>query len=178
MRGEANGPLNVGRELTFGLKKVDNLTETWSSTSVKGKKDLARNKVAKWASKPATDMGKGFPNKSSAWVLLGKEGEGECSDDLFHFTANGRTEVGFQACRQSSGVLVGGSASSRDGLVRREAGASVESTITVDGNQCKGGSHSVNTSEVRNKPNGDVIGAENTHILNGESVLSEDHTCD
>ena len=65
MRDEANGPLNVGREPTFGLKEVDNHMETRFSPSVKGKKDLERNRAAKWASKPDTDMGKGFPNKSS-----------------------------------------------------------------------------------------------------------------
>ena len=105
-------------------------------------------------------------------------GEGECFDELFHFAANGLTEVGFQAYCQSSGAPGGGSASSRDGLVQRGAGASVESALSVDGDQCKGGGSSVNTNEVRNKPSGDIIGAKDTHILNGESMLSEDHTCD
>ena len=50
--------------------------------------------------------------------------------------------------------------------------------MAVDGDQYKGGGHPIIISKVRNNPCGDAIGAENTHICNGESVLSEDHACD
>ena len=123
-------------------------------------------------------MGKEIPHKNSVGVSLGKEREGDCSDELFQFAANSRSEVGSQAYHHGSGAIGGGSASSRNGLARREAGASVENAMAVDGDQYKGGGHPIFISEVRNNPCGDAIGAENTHICNGESVLSKDHACD
>ena len=79
-------------------------------------------------------------------------------------------------CRESRG----GSTSSRDGL----GSASVEKSLPIDGDQCKGGGSIVNTSEVRSKPSVDIIKAKDakssksTHLLNGVSVLFEDHIGD
>ena len=88
----------MGRESFFGLKKVDNHIETRSSSSVKGKKDLAMSRASKWVSKPdSKGVGKIVPNATSVWTLLGKEGVGECSDEGFQFAARGRSEVGLQS---------------------------------------------------------------------------------
>ena len=167
--GEASGPLNVGREPLFGLKKVDQHTDIRSSPSVKGKKDLVRSRASKWMSKLDSEgVRKIVPNVTSVWTSLGKEGVGECSDEGFQFAARGRSEVGLQSRQQNCGEAGGGSASSRDGLGRQVGDASVERVLPGDGNQCKGGGSSTNSSEVQRKSSGDK------DVL----VLLEDHTCD
>ena len=96
-------------------------------------------------------------------------------------------EVELQSSQKNCGESGGGSTNSRDGL----GGVSVEKSLPVDGNQCKGGGSIVNTSEVRCKPNEvrskpstDIIKAKDakssksTHLLNGVSVLFEDHIGD
>nr|POE58016.1 uncharacterized protein CFP56_76991 [Quercus suber] len=50
-RVEANGPFVVGRETSAGHKRGVVLNEARSSSSVKGKKELARNRASKWVSK-------------------------------------------------------------------------------------------------------------------------------
>nr|POE95839.1 hypothetical protein CFP56_75947 [Quercus suber] len=64
---------------------------------VKGKRVLARSRVTKLMSKPG--VGNLTSNINLGGTYLGKGGDGECADDLFQFTASGRTEVGVQARR-------------------------------------------------------------------------------
>ena len=146
---------------------MDQHTETRSSPSVKGKKDLARSRASKWVSKPKSEgVRKIVPNANSIWIALGKDRGGECSDEGFQFAARGRSEVRLQSRWQNCGEDGGDLASSRDGLGRQGGDASVERGPPGDGGQCKGGGSSTNSSEVRRKPSGDK------QVL----VLPEDHS--
>lgn len=138
------GPLSVGLESNLVVKKVDEHPSNRTSPSVKGKKDTTRNRATKWMSKSDTGgMGKHFLNTTHIWTSRGNNGDGELSNKLFQFTANGRTEIGHQFRRQGRGDLGGGysgdqsEANSRDGMVQQEAGNSVEKHFSVDGEQCK-----------------------------------------
>lgn len=134
----------MGLESNLVVKKVDEHPSNRTSPSVKGKKDTTRNRATKWMSKSDTGgMGKHFLNTTHIWTSRGNNGDGELSNKLFQFTANGRTEIGHQFRRQGRGDLGGGysgdqsEANSRDGMVQQEAGNSVEKHFSVDGEQCK-----------------------------------------
>ena len=99
---------------------MDQHTETWSSPSVKGKKDLARSRASKWVSKPESEgVRKIVPNANSVWTALGKYGGGECFDEGFQFATRGQSEVRLQSRWQNCGEDGGDLASSRDRLGRQ-----------------------------------------------------------
>jgi len=87
----------VGLESNIIVKKVDERPSNRTNPSVMDKKDIARNRETKWVSKSNTmGMGKHFLNTTHIWTSRCNNGDGELSNELFQFTANGRTEMGHQ----------------------------------------------------------------------------------
>lgn len=106
---ETVGPLRVGCEPSPGVKMVDKQLECQFSSSVKGKRDLARCRATKWISKADTKgVGKHGPSTMAIWNSQGKNGDGKCSNEPFQFSASGRTEMGFQSQRQECGDSIDG----------------------------------------------------------------------
>ena len=89
--------------------------------------------------------GKHIPHITPIWTSQGKNGDGECSIDCFQFTANGRIKMGHQSRLQGCGDFGGGycrdqsKANACDGMVRQEAGNSMEKHFSIDEGQCKVG---------------------------------------
>lgn len=75
------------------------------SPSVKGKRVLARNRATKILSKTNTgDVGIQSLSKTAVvWISRGSNGDGECSESPFKFSANGSTRMGTQDRRQECG---------------------------------------------------------------------------
>lgn len=81
---EAIGPLIVGQESNFGIRKVEKHMEVRSSLLIKGKKDLASSRATKWMAKSDIGgVGKLIPNTISSWTPRDKTGDGECSMEPF-----------------------------------------------------------------------------------------------
>lgn len=72
------------QEPSIGNKMLNKQLEFRFSTSVKGKRELARSKATKGLSKVGTGgVGKHFPIMTGIWSSRGGKGNGECSVDPF-----------------------------------------------------------------------------------------------
>nr|POF08102.1 hypothetical protein CFP56_51411 [Quercus suber] len=147
---EANGPFVVGREPFAGHKRGGILNEARLSSSVKGKKELARNRAPKWVSKSEVgEESRKDTHINSGWVAPGQNGDGQGSGELFQFAASSRGELGLQAqADEGSGCLKAGFGRLGDGASRKE-------DQSRDGDQCKAGGCTASTSEGRSKVSGD-----------------------
>ena len=117
-RGMYNEPFELGREVNEGHKEepfklgreASNKERSSvkptnrSNTSVRGKKELARNRVSMWSTKEVAGNSRNIALKSSVqWSSLSKISEGECSHSHFQFTALDQAEEDVQSRRQYEG---------------------------------------------------------------------------
>ena len=102
-RGVTNEPIKLGREVS--IKERSSVRPiNRSNASVRGKKELARNRVNKWYTKEAAGNSRNISlNTSVQWSSLSKISEGDCSHSHFQFIALDQADEGIQAWRQDEG---------------------------------------------------------------------------
>nr|POE91809.1 uncharacterized protein CFP56_64217 [Quercus suber] len=116
------GPLRVGHEQSFDVKKLDKLVEVRSSPSVKGKRALARSKAAVGSSIEKTgEVAKLSPSTTVAWVLRSKNGAGEVAGEPYLFSASGGDDLGKLSQRIECGGSEGGLGGEQHEIHGREA---------------------------------------------------------
>ena len=82
-RGVSNEPFELGREERIKERSSVKPTNR-SNASVRGNKDLARNRVSKWNTKEAAGNSRNISlNTSVQWSSLSKISEGDCSHSHF-----------------------------------------------------------------------------------------------
>ena len=97
---EASGLLRVSLETKFAQRRVDEYPGKASSPSVRGKKDIARERVVKLLT--MSDLaGKHLHNTDSTFLSQSKNGEG--NHDLFQFKADNQANLCHQSQRLGRG---------------------------------------------------------------------------
>lgn len=84
----SDGLVKVGQEVNFSKERLSGRLPNQSSASVKGKKEIARNKVTKWNVKEdAGNIGNSVFKNSLKWSSLNSIGDGCPANDQFQFSA-------------------------------------------------------------------------------------------
>ena len=131
------GLLRVGCEPILGVKRRDKQVVVRSSPSVKGKRALARSRASLWSSKGETGAVENFsPNTTGVWISRSINGDGECADEPYQFSANGGDDLGKQTPQHEYGVSEGGFGGDQHKVIERDA-MDQSKEIVCDGGQSK-----------------------------------------
>lgn len=167
---KSSGPAKVGLGTDSSKEKASGSPTTRFSASVKGKKEIARNRATKVDVKTAAgSVGTNFLNTSQKWSSLNSIGDGEIPNGTFKFAAAGQSEVATHVWRQVSGDTRGNESETQlgDERIRTETEAGSKSCPPGDGRQCKVGDYSFH------KPNMEVA-AETKVAIAGSRTSPED----
>ena len=157
-KGVSNEPIELGCEVSNKERSSVRPTNR-SNASVRGKKELARNRVSKWNTKEAAGNSRNISlNTSVQWSSLSKISEGDCSHSHFQFTTLDQADEDFQPRRQDEGDKVEGHMCAD--MVRQEDEADLEAHNNGVGNKSKEGTlkiHGVSKGVVATPFAGDQV---------------------